>query len=427
MPPEETFFCDVAIIGGGPAGISAALELSRLDNLKIELFENETQLGGIPLSAHYFFGMRDIKRISSGKKYTDILNSRIKKTPINIHTNSTVVALNPEVKNGTHEIIVASEKGYRKYHCKFILLATGCYEASREKRLIPGSRPAGIYTTGTLQKMVNLQKLKPGNSAVVVGSEHVAFSSVLSLKQAGIKIKGIIESDHEIHSYPFVGSFMGFLYSFPIYRNTEILEILGSKRVTGIYLENRTDGKKFKIDCDTVIITGKFTPESALLDDTGIELDDLTCGPAIDMNYQTSISNIYAAGNVLRGANTHDRCALEGRRAGKIIADAITQGPKKNGGFMYLKASPPITYVVPQKLIPSEAKKYRTSFFTPCVGIQTSKTMRNPVIKAYSGKEEIWGKRLSRIIGNTNIPIQIEKFKWDRIDLKKGVELKITN
>lgn len=425
MSLKENNYCDVAIIGGGPAGISAALELSRSGNLRIELFENERQLGGIPRSAHYFFGMRDMKMALSGKQYANRLSRMIEKTSVNIHTASTVVDLKPAFETDFHEINVASETGYHTYSCKVILLATGCYESSREKRLIPGTRPAGIYTTGTIQKMIKLHQLKPGTEAIIVGSEHVSFSSVLSLKQAGLKIKGMVETDTSIHSYPLVGKMMSLIHQFPIYRETKLAEIVGSKRVEGVYLENMANGKTRKMDCDTVIVTGKFTPESALLNDTGIELDNSTWGPEIDLNYQTSVQNIYAVGNVLRGANTHDCCALEGQRAGRIISKAITQKKRQEKTFIRLKASDPIRYVVPQRLIPVQARNYKTSTFTPCVGIQTSKTLHMLQIQACSGVEVVWEKKLKKIIGNTNVPIQIDKFDWSRVDTSKGIELKI--
>jgi hypothetical protein len=218
---------------------------------------------------------------------------------------------------------------------------------------------------------------------------------------------------------------MSLYYNFPIYTETKIAKIIGNKRVEGVYLVNKLNGDKKKIDCDTVIVTGKFSPESALLHDTGIELDSSTSGPAIDLNYQTSIPSIYAVGNVLRGANTHDRCALEGQRAGRIISKIINQKLSQPNNIVWLKASSPIRYVVPQKMIPYQAMNYKTSTFTPCVGIQVDKTLRQPQIQAYSGSEMIWEKRLSKIIGDTNIPIPIEKFDWNRVDINEGIELKV--
>jgi thioredoxin reductase len=425
MSIDHSSLCDVAIIGGGPAGIFAALELSRMRNLNIHLFENERQLGGIPRSAHYFFGMRDLKRALSGKQYADRLSRKIEKTDVDIHTASTVVDLIPGTGGNYHQINVASETGYQKYECKYILLAMGCFESSREKRLIPGTRPAGIYTTGTLQKMVKLHRLKPGTEAVVVGTEHVSFSSVLSLKQAGVKIKGMVENDSSIHSYPWVGKSMSLIYRFPIYTETKIAEIVGAKRVEAVYLENSDKGKKEKVGCDTVIVTGKFMPESALLNDTGIELDSSTSGPVVDLNYQTSVQNIFAVGNVLRGANTHDRCALEGRRAGQMISKAVTRETRQEDVYTRLKAKYPIRYVAPQRLVPIGARKYKTSTFDPCVGIQVSRTLHRPMIQACSGDEVIWQKRLRKIIGNTNVAIQIEKFDWSRVDARKDIELSI--
>ena len=150
---------DVAIIGGGPAGISAAIEISNKTNLTVEIFESENDIGGIPRSCHLFFGMRDKKRIFTGKKYAAKLRYEIMNTKTKINIKTTVLRIIPNV-NGKHEIVVSSEKGLDKCKCKYIIIATGCFEISRQARLIPGTRPSGIFTTGALQQIVNLSKKK---------------------------------------------------------------------------------------------------------------------------------------------------------------------------------------------------------------------------------------------------------------------------
>lgn len=313
---------DIAVIGGGPAGLSACLELDRTFGGTVALFESDAMLGGIPRSSGMFFGMRDMKRIYTGKTYADKLEQQINRTNIETHLNTTVLRIIPGKPQDSHQIVASSDTGIVTYDCRAIILATGCYEISRQARLIPGSRPAGIFTTGSLQKLIRLGDHIPGSTAVVVGSEIVAFSAVMTLKKAGIKIQGMVEEQPKIQTLlkPLAGM-MKTWYKFPINTRTRIKSIYGKSRVQGILLEK--DGKEFTISCDTVIITGGFRPESALLTEPAIEQDAKTKGPVLDNNFMTSVPNIYAAGNVIRGALMHDLCALEGKRTAKTISKKL--------------------------------------------------------------------------------------------------------
>ena len=418
--------CDVAVIGGGPAGISAGVELSKKSPLNIKVFENENVLGGIPRSAHVFFGMRDLKRFYTGKQYADKLSRLLSGTSVGIHLNSTVLEIRAGAPHEKHRIVVASMDGVKEYECTYILLAMGCFESSREKRLIPGTRPSGVFTTGTLQKMINLQKLKPGGKAVVIGSEHVAYSSVVTLRSAGISVEAVVEEGLETQTYGPVEKILGLLFGLKVFRATVVKEIYGNDRVEGVRLFNTSTREETSVECDTVVVTGKFTPESAILFGTPVQCDPMTNGPIVDMRYQTSVHNIFAAGNILRGADMHDLCALEGRRAARMILE-------KNGGretsvqdSTTLSAAPPIRYVVPQRIQRRMVTVHRASKLSPSVSIQVPLTMKNAVVEAHSGSEKIWHKTYSKIIGSTTLPIPIEKFDWERVNMKKGIMLKLS-
>jgi thioredoxin reductase len=416
---------DVAVIGGGPAGISACLELCAQSRLSIGLFEGEQELGGMPRSCHIFFGLRDRKRLYTGPSYARKLDKLIRRTRVRVHTGSRVLNIFPGGPGQAHELHVLSPEGPELFRSRFILIATGCFESSRSERWLPGTRPSGIFTTGTLQQLVNLRHKKPGNRALIVGSEHVALSSVLTLRRAGTSIAGLVERDSEVQTYASLATFMSHLFSFPILKNTAIHRIVGGRRVEGVELLTGYRGEALQIECDTVVVTGRFRPDSSLIDGTPIAKDPSTLGPAVDTNFMTSVPKIFAAGNVLRGADMHDLCALEGTLAARNIMKRMGSREAGVDPLISLRAEPPIRYVVPQRIAPARIRKHLFCKFFPCTAIQVEHTLRNPVIEACSGREKIWKGSFSKLIANNRYPVPIQKFDWTLADSGQGIVLKV--
>ena len=418
---------DVAVVGGGPAGVSACLELSRQAGLKIALFESDTELGGIPRSCHIFFGMRDMWRLYTGPAYARKLASLIRKTSVQIHTDSTVLSIDADPEGNRHCLQVATSGGLRHYHCRFIILATGCCERSRGARLIPGTRPEGVYTTGALQKIVHQGGFKPGKKAVIIGSEIVSLSCALTLKKAGVSIKALVEENRDLSTYRLAAGSLSFAFGFHVYVGTSVARILGNRRVEGIELLDTTTGKTFQIDCDTVVFTGKFRPEESLIFNTEIKEDSAGPGPVVDTNFMTSVPNIFAAGNILHGAEMHDICALEGKSAAENILNAVKTGKAAASKYLALKAHYPVRYVVPQRIPLDIGVDNRNVQPKGKLNLQLACTMRNSVLEAWSGTELLWSRKYRRVIGNNRIVIPIEKLNWKLIDPEKGIDIKIAS
>jgi thioredoxin reductase len=423
MNSQKSSTLDVAIIGGGPAGVSACLELAKAQSGKVVLFESGPELGGIPRTCHMFFGMRDMKRLYSGAAYAKKLDRLARSTPTGIHVNATVMKIVPG--NPLHRIQVGSPEGFTAYDARTVLLATGCYESPRDTRLIPGPRPAGIFTTGSLQELVRSFGSKPGKRAIILGSEIVALSCVLTLRHAGTALAGLVEEDDELQTNPLLARSMSGALGIPLYTGTSVNAIVGTKRVEGVKLLDHRTQKIQEVDCDTIILTGKFRAYSPLIDNTAIGYDPATYGPAIDMNLMTTVPGIFAAGNVLRGAEMHDLCALEGRRAAQGIVAYLKHQGAKAGRRISISAQDPVRYVVPQMILPEETKSYRSSLFQPGPSIQLSRTVKKGVLEAWSGSQLIWRKQFTGFIGGTRMPLPLNEFDWQKADHATGVVLKV--
>ena len=424
MGTMKNITCDVAVVGGGPAGVSACIELARLGHTDVYLFENEARLGGIPRSAHVFFGMRDMHRAYSGPAYARRLETLVRRTAVKVCTQSTVISIEPGSEEQRHVLTVSGPEEIGVYHCRHVILATGCFESSRGSRLLCGLRPAGVMTTGTLQKTVNLEKLTPGRRAVILGSEHVAFSAAMTLHRAGVRIAALVEPDTALHTYPSVAAAIGGWLRFPILRQCRVLSVYGHDRVTGVRLAEAAGRPEQTLDCDTLVVTGAFRPEATLIYDSAIEIDPCSGGPVVDAALQTPIRGIWAAGNVLRGALMHDLCALEGRRAARGVAAQLAGASARPGAAaLRIVCQRPIRLVTPQLVAPSDAAPDRLPWLGNGYFFQVSQTLHQAVVRAMVGDRCLWKQTYRRLIGANPYRLPVERFESTSIDRASEIHI----
>lgn len=306
----------VIVVGGGPAGLSAATELRRLGVGRVVLLEREGFAGGIPRHcAHSPFGMREFGRVLSGTAYTARLVERAAKSGVDIRLRHSVTAL-----DGT-AVQAATPDGPQTIGAQSILVATGIRETSRAGRLVTGTRPLGILTTGALQDYVHLRHLAPFRRPLIVGSELVTMSAILTCRSAGIRPVALVEDEPG----PRVGyptALFPHLMGIPVHYRTSIDDILGTRRVEAVRLRHAA-GNTRTIECDGVLFTGRFTPESSLARLSGAAIDKVTGGPTVSNDGRTSLPGVYAAGNVLRAVHTAGQCWSEGRAAARAIARSL--------------------------------------------------------------------------------------------------------
>lgn len=405
---------DVVVVGGGPAGISACLELARLSLLSVTLIEAEAEVGGVPRHCGPGFGMRDQGRFMSGPAYAARLAGLLRRTGVRRLTETTALSIRADRDRDGYLIETASPQGAGLHSCLRLILAAGCFETSRESRLIPGDRPAGIITTGTLQQLVKARGLKPGRRALILGAESVSLSAGLTLRRAGVNLAGLVGPEVFPDTYPWAFTALTKALRLPVHRPAQVKAIIGRGRVQGVALD--LAGQEEFVSCDAVIVSGRFRPDAGLAENMGLAIDPDSRGPLVDQDLRTSATGVYAAGNQLRGANMHDLCALEGRRAARSLMIDLHRPAWPVGDKIRLVARPPIRFVVPQYIDRATINGRQTGAPGSVFSIQLTKTLIDPVIEVSSGGRSIWRKRYCRLVGRTRIALPVDRFNLSAIN-----------
>ena len=317
---------DVVIVGAGPAGLTLARDLRARGVSDVVVVDRDDEPGGVPRhSDHPGYGLRDLRRSLTGPAYARHLADAAVSAGADVRTRTTVT----DILAGDGEVVVdvTSPTGRAALSARALVLATGCRERPRAARLVPGTRPAGVLTTGWLQRAVYLGGQQPGTRAVVVGAEHVSYSAVMTLAHAGCRTVAMV-TDRPTHtSYTAFDLGARLRYRFPLLTRTTVSGILGTERVTAVEVTDHATGATSVIECDTVVFTGDWIAENELARRLGVDMDRASSGPAIDGRFRTTQPGVFAVGNLLHPASTADRCALDGRAAASTVADWAVGSP----------------------------------------------------------------------------------------------------
>ncbi|MEX3656406.1 MULTISPECIES: NAD(P)/FAD-dependent oxidoreductase [Mycolicibacterium] len=341
---------DVAIIGGGPAGLTAAAELAHNSALNVVVLERESEAGGIPRhSDHPGYGIRDMKTFISGPAYARRLVREATAAGAKIRTATMVTDW-----AGERSLELTSPAGREQLDARAVVLATGARERARQARLIPGDRPGGVYTTGQLQNTVHLQHRSVGKRAVVVGAELVSYSAVLTLKHAGCET-ALMTSE-----YPSAESYAIFnlagrtpLMNVEVATTTRVVRIIGRGTVVGVEIENTRTGRRSIVACDTVVFTGDWIPDHELARAAGLDMDPKSLGPLVDTALRTSREGVFAIGNLLHPVDTADIAALDGRHVAAQVRRYLG-GAATPGDGIRIEAAAPLRWVAPGLLRPGD-------------------------------------------------------------------------
>jgi thioredoxin reductase len=288
---------DVIIVGGGPAGLSAARRLADLGIKDVVVLEREAESGGIPRHCgHLGFGWQSHKRMWTGPRFADEIRKSAE--GLDVRTSTTVLEFRP-----TGSLRVQSATGVSDFKAKQVLIATGTRETPRSARFIGGARPQGVMNTGALQQHVYLYGNKPFERPVIIGSEWVSFSAILTCRHLGIRPVALLEENARITA-PRPGDLIArFVFGVPVRTSTKLISIEGRNQVEGVEIERK--GKRERLACDGVILTGQFRPETAII-------------PPGELP-----SNVTLAGNVLGSLKTSGECWKQGVAAADAIAASL--------------------------------------------------------------------------------------------------------
>ncbi len=304
---------EVVVIGGGPAGLSAAIELRRR-GVKVTVLERELEAGGIPRQLpHLGFGMRDRRRVTTGPRYAAGLVRTAERACVDLRTGVTVTGLDGM------QVHLTSTSGTDTIAADAVVLATGVRERPRSARLVPGDRPAGVFTTGALQRFVQHHHAPLGGRAVVVGAEHVSYSAVLTLRHAGCETVAITTPFDQHQTYRSLA--WATARKVPLRTGVDVAEVVGRRRVEAVVL---TDGSR--IECDMVVFTGDWVPDHELARRAGVPMLPVAKAPVVDAGMHTEVRGVFAIGNLVHPAETADVCALDGEHVAAGVLDWLTLG-----------------------------------------------------------------------------------------------------
>ena len=403
---------ELIVIGGGAAGLSAAISAYDKGIRDILIIERENELGGILNQCiHNGFGLHTFKEELTGPEFASRFIEGVKERNIAYILGAMVISLS------SHSVTYVSSSGLVTENSKAIILAAGCRERPRGALNIPGFRPAGIFSAGTAQKLVNIDGYKVGKRVVILGSGDIGLIMARRLTLEGAKVLAVAEI------MPYSGGLKRNIvqcledYSIPLYLSHTVIDIRGKHRVEGVTIAQVDNSRKpipgteIDFECDTLLLSVGLLPENELSDKAGILLSPVTNGPIVDDTLATSVDGIFAAGNVLHVHDLVDYVAEEAAIAGENAA-AYILGVSHSCEWVSVKAGHGVRYTVPQKI------EKNASAVT--IRFRVSGVFKDAEIRLVSG-----GKEIKRVKRRILAPGEMEKITVNQDGFHEDLEVEV--
>ena len=404
---------DIVIIGGGPAGMAAAVAAKKQGIERILILERDRDLGGILNQCiHNGFGLHTFQEELTGPEYADRFIGQVKLYNIEYILNTMVM----DVSRDKRVTAMNREEGMFEIQAKAIILAMGCRERSRGALNIPGYRPAGIYSAGTAQRLVNMEGFLPGREVVILGSGDIGLIMARRMTLEGAKVKVVAEL------MPYSGGLKRNIvqclddYKIPLKLSHTVIDIKGKERVEGVTLaevdENRRpiEGTEEFYSCDTLLLSVGLIPENEISGSMGVELNPITSGPKVNERLETSIEGVFACGNVLHVHDLVDFVSEEAAAAGKNAAMYVQEGESasEQGRKIKLRPLAGVRYTVPETINPMRMDEKLT------VRFRVGKVYQNCYISVYFNEERVLHRKRQIVA-----PGEMEEIKLSKEELLK--------